>query len=384
MMARIKWITWFLGLGLMVGSVGFADGGVTQFSEIEEAIEDNNSQILRQIADTELLRLQQESLDQQKETMEPLRPLFGSVSALLGGESALQLISLTEYLPAQLDMGIKLSVLGEKLARNSVVLGARQLVMGIMQSQQAIRRASENVDNQQENLKRILLSVEKGMATEAERLTAQADLADAKLALERYEMDRKDYTRRLNQLMGKPVESEFHFLREAPMEAPLLEESVYLKAAERERFEIVQLQEALALKDQEIALYETYGLRDDASLRKTYQRLEVEREQMILQLAEAKDEIAVEVKTAYRQVVIANQQRIALTANRDAKRILLSNLKKQRQEGFVSEAIFDGTENGLKELEEGVDLLALQYNTARMVLEFASQVGPGAGSGVTP
>lgn len=222
------------------------------------------------------------------------------------------------------------------------------------------------------------------MATEAERLAAQADLADAKLALERHEMDRLDYTRRLNQLMGKPVESEFHFLREEPMEASLLEESVYLKAAERERFEIVQLQEALALKDQEIALYETYGLRDDAILRKTYQRLEVERDQMMLQLAEAKDEIAVEVKTAYRQVVIANQQRIALTANRDAKRIFLSNLKKQRQEGFVSEAIFDGAENGLKELEEGVDLLTLQYNTARMALEFASQVGPGAGSGVRP
>ena len=383
-MARIKWIAWFLGVGLIVGSVGFADGGVYQFSEIEKAIEENNSQILRQIADTELLRLQQESLDEQKETMEPLRPLFGSISSLLGGESALQLISLTEYLPAQLDMGIKLSELGEKLARNSVVLGARQLVIGIMQSQQASRRASENVENQQENLKRILLSVEKGLATETERLTAQADLADAKLTLERFEMDRKDYTRRLNQLMGKPVEAEFHFLREAPMEASLLEESTYLRAAQLQRFEIIQLQEALALKDQEIVLYETYGLRDDASLRKTYQRLEVEREQITLQLAEAKDEIAVEVKTAYRQVVIANQQRIALTANRDAKRILLSNLKKQRQEGFVSDAIFDGTENGLKELEEGVDLLILQYNTARMALEFTSQVGSGMGSGVTP
>ena len=383
-MARIKWIAWFLGVGLIVGSVGFADGGVYQFSEIEKAIEENNSQILRQIADTELLRLQQESLDEQKETMEPLRPLFGSISSLLGGESALQLISLTEYLPAQLDMGIKLSELGEKLARNSVVLGARQLVIGIMQSQQASRRASENVENQQENLKRILLSVEKGLATETERLTAQADLADAKLTLERFEMDRKDYTRRLNQLMGKPVEAEFHFLREAPMEASLLEESTYLRAAQLQRFEIIQLQEALALKDQEIVLYETYGLRDDASLRKTYQRLEVEREQITLQLAEAKDEITVEVKTAYRQVVIANQQRIALTANRDAKRILLSNLKKQRQEGFVSDAIFDGTENGLKELEEGVDLLILQYNTARMALEFTSQVGSGMGSGVTP
>ena len=383
-MARIKWIAWFLGVGLIVGSVGFADGGVYQFSEIEKAIEENNSQILRQIADTELLRLQQESLDEQKETMEPLRPLFGSISSLLGGESALQLISLTEYLPAQLDMGIKLSELGEKLARNSVVLGARQLVIGIMQSQQASRRASENVENQQENLKRILLSVEKGLATETERLTAQADLADAKLTLERFEMDRKDYTRRLNQLMGKPVEAEFHFLREAPMEASLLEETTYLRAAQLQRFEIIQLQEALALKDQEIVLYETYGLRDDASLRKTYQRLEVEREQITLQLAEAKDEITVEVKTAYRQVVIANQQRIALTANRDAKRILLSNLKKQRQEGFVSDAIFDGTENGLKELEEGVDLLILQYNTARMALEFTSQVGSGMGSGVTP
>ena len=383
-MARIKWIAWFLGVGLIVGSVGFADGDVYQFSEIEKAIEENNSQILRQIADTELLRLQQESLDEQKETMEPLRPLFGSISSLLGGESALQLISLTEYLPAQLDMGIKLSELGEKLARNSVVLGARQLVIGIMQSQQASRRASENVENQQENLKRILLSVEKGLATETERLTAQADLADAKLTLERFEMDRKDYTRRLNQLMGKPVEAEFHFLREAPMEASLLEESTYLRAAQLQRFEIIQLQEALALKDQEIALYQTYGLRDDASLRKTYQRLEVEREQITLQLAEAKDEITVEVKTAYRQVVIANQQRIALTANRDAKRILLSNLKKQRQEGFVSDAIFDGTENGLKELEEGVDLLILQYNTARMALEFTSQVGSGMGSGVTP
>ncbi len=383
-MARIKWIAWFLGVGLIVGSVGFADGGVYQFSEIEKAIEENNSQILRQIADTELLRLQQESLDEQKETMEPLRPLFGSISSLLGGESALQLISLTEYLPAQLDMGIKLSKLGEKLARNSVVLGARQLVIGIMQSQQASRRASENVENQQENLKRILLSVEKGLATETERLTAQADLADAKLTLERFEMDRKDYTRRLNQLMGKPVEAEFHFLREAPMEASLLEETTYLRAAQLQRFEIIQLQEALALKDQEIVLYETYGLRDDASLRKTYQRLEVEREQITLQLAEAKDEITVEVKTAYRQVVIANQQRIALTANRDAKRILLSNLKKQRQEGFVSDAIFDGTENGLKELEEGVDLLILQYNTARMALEFTSQVGSGMGSGVTP
>ncbi len=383
-MARVKWIAWLLCVGLLTGSVGFADGGVTQFSEIEKAINEYNSQILRQIADTELLRLQKESLDEQKESMEPLRPLFGSVSSLLGGETALQLISLTEYVPAQLDMGIKLSELGVEIARNSVVLGARQLVMGIMQSQQAIRRASENVENQQRNWDRMLISYANGMATETDRLKAKADLEDAKLKAERFEMDRLDYTRRLNQLMGKPIETEFLFLREEPMEAPLLEESTYLKAAYKERFEIVQLQEVLALKDQEIALYDTYGLRDDSSLRKTYRRLEVEREQLILQLNEAKEEIAVEVKTAYRKAVIMNQQRIAITANRDAKRILLANLKIQRQEGFVSDAIFEETENGLKELEEGVDLLILQYNTARMALDFASQVGPGAGSGVTP
>ena len=383
-MSKIKWIAWLLSAGLMTGSVGFADGGVYQFSEIEQAINENNTQILLQVADTELLRLQKESLDEQKESMESLRPFMGSVSSLLGGETAWQLISLTEYVPAQLDMGIKLSEMGEEIARNSVLLGARQLVMGILQSQQAMRRAAENVENQEQNWERTLLFFENGMATETDRFKAKADLEDAKLNVERIEMDKKDYTRRLNQLMGKPIESEFYFLREEPLEAPLLDESTYLESAQEMRFEIVQVEEALALKNQEIKLYETFGLRDDASLRKVYMRLEVERDQWLLQLITVNEAISLEVKMAYRKVVIANQQRIALTANRDAKRIFLINLKKQRQEGFVSDAVFEGTENSLKELEEGVDLLTLQYNTTRMALDFASQVGPGTNSGVTP
>jgi hypothetical protein len=383
-MAKTKWIVGLLLAGLITGSVGFADGDVIQFSEIEKAINENNRQIQQQIADTELLRLQKETLDEQKESMESLSPLMGSLSSLLGGQTAWQLISLTEYVPAQLDMGIKLSEKGEQITRNSVILGARQLVMGIMQSQQAMRRLAENVENQQANWERVQISFERGMATETDRFKAQADLEEAKLKLERAKMDKKDYTRRLNQLMGKPIESELYFLREQVLQAPLLAESTYLQSADQERFEIVQLQELLVLKDQEIGLYDTYGLRDDASLSKVYNRLKVEREQLVLQLNEAKEDISVEVKTAYRKAVIANQQQIAIAANRDAKRIFLANLKKQRQEGFVSDAVFEGTENGLKELEEGADLVSLQYNTARMALDFASGVGPSAGIGVTP
>ena len=383
-MVKTKWIVGLLLAGLITGSVGFADGDVIQFSEIEKAINENNRQIQQQIADTELLRLQKETLDEQKESMESLSPLMGSLSSLLGGQTAWELISLTEYVPAQLDMGIKLSEMGEQITRNSVILGARQLVMGIMQSQQAMRRLAENVENQQANWERVQISFERGMATETDRFKAQADLEEAKLKLERAEMDKKDYTRRLNQLMGKPIESELYFLREQVLQAPLLAESTYLQSADQERFEIVQLQELLVLKDQEIGLYDTYGLRDDASLSKVYNRLKVEREQLVLQLNEAKEDISVEVKTAYRKAVIANQQQIAIAANRDAKRIFLANLKKQRQEGFVSDAVFEGTENGLKELEEGADLVSLQYNTARMALDFASGVGPSAGIGVTP
>lgn len=383
-MAKRKWIIWLLGLGVMTSSVGFASEDVYQFSDVEAAINQQNSQILRQLADTELLRLQKETLHEQKEMMEPLQPVLGSATNLLGGETALQLISLSEYLPAQLDSGIRLSELGVELARNSITLGARQLVLGILQTQQAARRANENVAVQEENWRRMLLSFEKGMATETERLKAKADLEKAKLDLEGFELDRKDYIRRLNQMMGEPIESEFVFLRESPKETALLDEETYVEFALDQRFEIVQVKESLALKEQELALYETYGLKDDAALRQTYQRLEAERDQLLLQLEEAEENVTIDVRTAYRQVVIANQQRIALTTNRDAKRTLLANLRLQRKEGFVSEAIFDGTENALKELEEGVDLLVLQYNTARLALDYASAVGPGLGSGVTP
>ena len=383
-MAKGKWIIWLLGLGLMTGTVGFANEGVYQFSDVQKAINQQNSQILRQLADTELLRLQKETLSEQKEMMEPLQPILGSATNLLGGESALQLISLSDYLPAQLDSGIRLSELGVELARNSVMIGARQLVLGIMQTQQAARRARENVAIQEDNWNRTLLSFNKGMATETERLKAKADLEKAKLDLDRFELDRKDYIRRLNQLMGKPIESEFVFLREKAKEEPLLEEETYLESALNQRFEIIQIKESLILKDQELGLYETYGLKDDSALYKTYQRLQAERDQMLLQLEEAKENVELDVRTAYRQVIIANQQRIALTSSRDAKRTLLANLRLQRSQGFVSEALFDGTENALKELEEGVDLLNLQYNTARLALDYASQVGPGLGSGVTP
>ena len=383
-MAKCKWIIGLLSLGLMTGSIGFANEGVYQFSDVEAAINQQNSQILRQLADMELLRLQKETLHEQKEMMEPLQPVLGSATNLLGGESALQLISLSEYLPVQLDSGIRLSELGVELARNSIMLGARQLVLAIQQTQQAERRANENVAIQEENWKRMLLSFEKGMATETERLQARADWEKAKLDLERFELDRKDYTRRLNQLMGNPIEAEFVFLRESPKEEALLAEETYVESALSQRFEIVQIKESLALKEKELALYETYGLKDDSALRQTYQRLEVERDQLELQLEEAQENVIVDVRTAYRQAVIANQQRIALTTSRDAKRTLLANLRLQRKEGFVSDAIFDGTENALKALEEGVDLLVLQYNTARMALDYASQVGPGLGSGVTP
>lgn len=383
-MAKGKWMIWLVGLGLMTGSVGFANEGVYQFSDVEEAINQQNSQILRQLADTELLRLQKETLDEQKVMMEPLQPILGSATDLLGGETALQLISVSEYLPAQLDSGIRLSELGVELARNAVMMGARQLVLGIMQTQQAGRRAREKAAIQEENWNRTLLAFEKGMATEAERLKARADCDHAKLDVDRYELDRKDYMRRLNQLMGYPIESEFVFLREKPIEDPLLEEAIYLESGLSQRFEIIQVEESLILKERELGLYETYGLKDDSALKTTYQRLQTERDQLLLQLQEAEDKVEVDVRTAYRQVVMANQQRIALTSSRDAKRTLLANLRLQQKQGFVSQALFDGTENALKELEEGVDLLNLQYNTARLALDYASQVGPGSGSGVTP
>jgi outer membrane protein TolC len=294
------------------------------------------------------------------------------------------MLMVTDYLPDQLDMGIHLSVLGVDLARNGVTLGARQLVLGIMQTQQAMRRAGENLANQEENWKRALLSYDRGMITESDKLAARADYEEAKLTLDRFVMDNKDYVRRLNQLMGKPVESAFVFLREQPLALPLEREEAYIGSALENRFEILQIEESIDLKDKEIALYEIYGLKDDQGLKSTYSRLLVERDQLDLQLDDAKADIVVEVKTAYRQAVTANQQRIALTASRDAKRTLLSNLKVQKEMGFVSDAVFDGTENALKELEEGVDLLVLQYNTSRMALDFASQVGPGLTSGVTP
>lgn len=383
-MAVRKWLVGLFGLGLITGSVGFADGGVYQFSDVEAAINQHNTQVLRQLADTELLRLQKETLDDQKEMMEPLQPVFGSVSGLLGGEAALQLIAVSETLPAQLEVGIRLSELGVELARNAVTLGARQLILGIQQTQQAMRRAGENLAIQEENWERVQVSFKNGMATETDRLQAKADWENAKLSLERFELDRKDYVRRLNQLMGKPIDSEFIFLREAPIAAPLEAEEEYLASAWEERFEIVQLKESLALKERELKMYQTYGLKDDSALKTTYARLEMERDQLILQLDLAKETVAVEVKTAYRQAVIANQQRIALTASRDAKRTLMKNLRLQRKEGFVSEALFDGTENALKELEEGVDLLVTQYNTSRMILDDVAHIGPGLESGVTP
>lgn len=265
-------------------------------------------------------------------------------------------------------------------AQNAMVNGLWGLYIGLENTQLNLDLQQKKLDLAQKVNGADKKKLNQGMITQTDMETSDYNLLAAQYNLKTAQRAKDNMARSMNNLLGKPVGSPIGKLDLAGQVGDIKMESVdyYIKSADNHRMELLDLQNQISMKQNEISVIEDYMIykNNNIYIQSDYDTANNTLNSLKVQLEKKRFDIEKEIKSAFVDVINSGRDLISLKNTLDVQENSLSKSKNQYSAGLISAITLEQAEVGVQQLENGYKVASLNYQSKYVKLQAASGIGP--------
>jgi len=282
-------------------------------------------------------------------------------------------------LPLQMKYYWKMADNSRIVTEKALSLGLRDLYLGFMKADMDYQLSLEKLELQEKKYNAAKLKAQEGLISGIESEEAEYNYLKAKKDVEKYKRSRENMQRSINSYIGVPIDTAYDkvLFSELTRNLTLKPVEYYTEAAVENRLEITSVIEEIKIKEQNLEILEKGRAKDIyPDIRKEYEDVLREIEALKVRLDKAKYDVENNIKSAYIDAIKEGDNLDNMLATLNMQKRSFEKLKAQQNQGLIPEMIIEEAELGLKELQNGFNLVVYNYNTKKMKLEEAAGLGP--------
>ncbi len=284
-----------------------------------------------------------------------------------------------QFVPEQLKYVWEATADKLTITQNTLNAALRSVFLGVYNAQEDLELKQRQLEyatdvNHQDQLK-----LKNGIITELDLEESDYNLLKAQKAKDASQRNYENAVRTFNQFAGLPSSTQYTQITygESLKNTNWKPVDEYVEIALKSRFDVVDVQKQIALKELDKKLTEAgTAYKMNTTDQDTYASLLTEIENLKLDLEEQKLIVANEVRNAYTDVIKAGKSLNNMGNTLKLQQSSHNKMKERYEAGMISRNTLTQSELGLQQVENSYNLMLFDYNTKIMKFNNATGIGP--------
>ena len=284
-----------------------------------------------------------------------------------------------ELTPEAKKLSLTMSTYTKKLLENTFEDTSRQIYLGMYSSYMDKQVKEENLVLLQKQYEIDKYKFDMGLITSVDLEISKYNMNNAQKQFEGAKRSLENITRTYNALAMQPLDQMYtSFSKEYLMgNALTLDVNDYIAMALESRFEIVSIQEQIALTEKQIEILKTNdSYISNNQMSKQYKEAQNNLSKLKLQLSQAKLDVEGDIQKAYIDLINEKQSINSLEATLKLQEQKLKKYQDMFDNGMITEMLLDNMKLGVKQVENGLDIAVISYNNKLVKFSHAIKIGP--------
>lgn len=296
---------------------------------------------------------------------------------LFGKDDELQFVKLRDLTPEQARYQNETVHASKQITINTLKVSLREIYFGLDNAESNLSIKNQRLRMAEKKLAEAKVKEQQGLIDKLE--LAEIDYEFLKAGKE-VDIAKREITKlqlKMNSMAGLDLNQAQAAFSESPRTEKLKSVDHYIENALKNRFEIIDLNRQILLKELEIGLFEAGGYLDSEEARQDYRYVTYDYQKLMTRIDMVRNEIEAEIRQAYHDIAAVEGQITQLQNSLKNAQEGLRIMAKRYGGGLIDESVLVETELSTKEMENQLKALQSTYNTKRLKLDYASQIGPG-------
>ncbi len=295
-------------------------------------------------------------------------------------ETRSAMAKMKEFGPEQFKFYWESSRDNRKITENTLETSLRGIFLGLYTAQNNLQLKQKQLSLSTILSEQSALKLKAGIISGIDLEESDYNLLKAQKDVDAASRNYDNAVRSFNQFVSLPLKTGYPEIQseKEPVRSGLQPVETYISTALAHRFDILNIQRQLALKQLDKKLTEaSYAYKTNSTERDNYDRLLNDIDQLNLDLEGMKLIIIDEIKNAYVDVISSDKSLDSMYNTVKLQRGNYEKMQARYKSGMASKNLLMQTELGLLQIENSYKAMLFDYKTKIMRFNHATDIGPG-------